>query len=101
VELPRLEELWMKYRNRGFSVIAMQADQERERASKIIEDGGLTFPLLQNEKGNDVMGGLFGINGHPTSFIMDREGRIMYCHEGFTKGDEAELEREILELLVR
>jgi len=101
VELPRIEELWKKHKDRGFSVIALQNDQDTERASKVIEESGLTFHFLQNEKDNDVLWGVFKVGGYPTSFVVDREGRIMYCHIGFAAGDEVELEREILELLDR
>jgi hypothetical protein len=37
--------------------------------------------------------------GFPTSFIVDREGRIMYYHLGFDEGDGTLIEEEVLSLL--
>ena len=35
----------------------------------------------------------------PTSFLIDRDGRVMHVHVGFEAGDEKELESQIRELL--
>jgi len=99
VELPRLEPLWQKYRDRGLSVIALEAARDTERATKFIEENKLTYHLLETEEDNDVVDEVFDIHWFPTSFVVDREGRVMYCHVGFEEGDEEGLEKEILDLL--
>ena len=96
--MPRLEPLWEKYRDKGVSVVAVEARRDRERALKFIGESKLTYHLLENDEENDVVRETFGVRSFPTSFLIDRDGRIMYCHVGFEKGDEATLEREILEL---
>jgi peroxiredoxin len=98
VELPRLEPLWNRYRAKGFSVVVIEAMRDRERALKFIDENELTYHLLENDKENDVVRDQFGVQGFPTSFLMDSEGRIMFYHLGFEKGDEVELEKQILEL---
>jgi peroxiredoxin len=99
VELPHVEDLWKKYGDRGLSVVGIQTRKDPERAAAVIKECGMTFPLLENEEDNDVVYGKFGVDGVPTSYIIDGEGRIMYYHIGFQKGDEKELEREIRKLL--
>jgi peroxiredoxin len=99
VELPRLEPLWRKYRDNGLSVIAIEATQDRERALRLIEQNDLTYHLLEAEEEKDLVKEQFGIKWFPTSFLIDREGRIMMCHVGFHAGDEAKLEKEILSLV--
>jgi peroxiredoxin len=98
VELPRLEPLWKKYRDKGFSVVAIEATGDRERAVKFIEENNLTYHLLEAEEEKVLVKKKFGVKWFPTSFLIDREGRIMICHVGFRAGDEAELEKEILSL---
>ncbi len=98
MELPRLEPLWKKYRDKGFSVVAVEATRDRDRAVKFIEENNLTFHLLEAEEEKAVVKKKFGIKWFPTSFLIDREGRIMICHVGFRAGDEARLEKEILSL---
>ena len=96
-----MEKLWRKYRDRGFSVIAIESSRNTERAKGFIEESDLTFHFVENEEENDVVGDTFKVNGFPTSFLVDGEGRIMYYHLGFSAGDEKEVEREIVELGLR
>jgi cytochrome c biogenesis protein CcmG, thiol:disulfide interchange protein DsbE len=101
VELPRVEELYKKYRGRGFSVVAVEAARDTDRALKVIEEKGLTFNLLETEEDNDVVDDVFSVRGFPTVFMIDRNGKIVYSHLGFEDGDEARLEQEILALLAK
>jgi cytochrome c biogenesis protein CcmG, thiol:disulfide interchange protein DsbE len=98
VELPRLETLWQKYRDQGVTVVAVEAVRDRERATKFIDEKKLSFHLLENDETNNVVRDTYGVQSFPTSFMIDREGKIIYCHVGFEPGDEAKLEKEILEL---
>ena len=98
MELPRLEPLWKKYGDKGLSVVAIEARRDRERAEKFFDENKLTYHLLENDEENDVVRETFGVQAFPTSFLVDSDGRIMYCHIGFEKGDEEQLEKEILEL---
>jgi peroxiredoxin len=98
VELPRLEPLWQKYHNRGFSIIAVEANQDTERATKFIDENHLTFHFLETEENNDVVADVYDVHWFPTSYMIDGAGRVMYCHVGFEEGDEADLNREILDL---
>ena len=43
MELPRLEPLWQKYRDKGFSVIAVEIARDRERATTFVEENNLTY----------------------------------------------------------
>jgi peroxiredoxin len=100
VELPRLQPLFEKYKDQGFNVIAVEAYRDTKRAQKFIEDKGLTYTLLENgEDDVEVVQSLFGVRGYPTSYVIDRDGRIMYAHLGFEPGDEVKLEEEIRSLL--
>jgi len=99
VELPRLEPIWKKYRNKGLSIVAVEATGDRERAVEFIETYNLTYHLLEAEEEKLVVKKKFGIKWFPTSYLIDSEGRIMICHVGFRAGDEEKLEKEILSLL--
>lgn len=93
-----MEPLWNQYKERGLSVVAVEANGDTERAKKFIEENQLTYHFLETEEGNDVVGDLFDVHVFPTSFLVDEQGRVMYCHIGFEEGDEEGLEEEILDL---
>jgi peroxiredoxin len=100
VELPRLQPLYEQYKDQGFEVVAVEAKRDTERARKFIEEKGLTYTLLENaEDEAEIVGSMFKVRSFPTSFLIDRDGRVMYYHLGFDAGDEEQLEEEIKTLL--
>ena len=100
MELPRLQSLWETYRERGFQVVAIESNRDTERARKFIAEAGLGFTCLENGEGDDeVVDRVFRVSGYPTSFLVDRQGRVMYFHYGFEEGEEKQIEKELLTLL--
>lgn len=100
MELPRLQPLYEKYKDQGFEIIAVDGKRDTERATKFIEENGLSYTLLENGEGDDeIVGGLYKVRAYPTSFLIDRQGKVMYFHLGFEAGDEVHLEEEIQSLL--
>ena len=101
MELPRLEPLWKKYGAQGFAVVAIETLRNREGAVRFIEEKNLTYHLVENGEGDeDVIENIFRVDGYPTSYLIDREGRIIYYHIGFDEGDEVKIEKEIRKLLM-
>ena len=100
MELPRLEPLWQKYQEQGVQVVAIESERDTERAVEFIAENDLTYHLLEDYEGDDnVLASKLEIFGFPTSYLVDREGRILYSHIGFEEGDEVQLEEEIKRLL--
>ena len=100
MELPRLEPLWQKYRDQGLQVVAIESERDTERAVEFIAEHDLTYHLLEDNEGDDnVVASKLEIYGFPTSYLVDREGRILYSHIGFEEGDEVQMEEEIKKLL--
>jgi peroxiredoxin len=100
VELPRLQQLWESYHEQGFEVVAIESNRDTERAKDFIAKKGLTMTFVENGEGDaEVVDQVYKVDGYPTSFIIDREGRLLYYHLGFEEGDEKQMEQEILSLL--
>ncbi len=100
MELPRLEPLYKTYNDKGLAIVAVERSRDTERAKQLIADNSLTYAFLENGEGDaEVVRSVFGVTLFPTSFLIDREGRVVYVHRGFEAGDEEELEAQIRELL--
>jgi cytochrome c biogenesis protein CcmG, thiol:disulfide interchange protein DsbE len=100
VELPRLQPLFETYKDQGFTVVVVDGKRQTELATEFIEKHGLTYTTLENgEDDAEVVNAVFGVSGYPTSFLIDRDGRVMYSHLGFEAGDEEHLAAEIESLL--
>lgn len=100
MELPRLEPLYRQYEDQGLSVVAIEGKRDRERAVKFIEEKGLTYTFLETGEGDgDFVKEVFKVRSFPTSFLVNEEGKIMFVHVGFSRGDEAKIEKEVKQLL--
>ena len=102
MEFPRLERLYGTLGEERLSVIAVEKSRDTVRAREFVRSARLGFHLVENGEGDaEVAHGVFRVSGVPTSFVLDREGRVNYVHVGFREGDEKVYEREIRELLSR
>ena len=99
MELPRLQPLFDTYKGRGFEIVAVEAMGDTEKATKFIEDQGLTYTFLEDNDEAKVSRSLYGVGAFPSSFLIDREGRIQFFHLGFEPGDEEHIAEEIESLL--
>ena len=75
----------------------MESKGDRTGAKTLIEENGYSFTVLFDTEG--VHRENYGVFAFPTSFILDREGNIVFRHIGFYPGMEVVMENEIRELL--
>jgi peroxiredoxin len=96
VALPHLDELYQKYRNKGFVVLAVAIDEAalgsrvRVEAAKL----RLSFPVLLDPD-TQVVSRYNPRSTAPYSVLVGRDGRILSRREGYTVGDRAHLEEEV------
>jgi hypothetical protein len=67
-----LNELWAKYRDRGLVVLAV-TNEGRSLVDGFVEKTGATHPIVI-EKSDSAAA--FGIEGFPTTYLVDPDGRI-------------------------
>ena len=96
VELPRLAELHEKFRARGLVMVGIAVDGPETIAQVRGEVRQLRIPfrvLLDQE--SRVVAMYNPRRSAPYVVVIDRGGRIVHRHEGYTPGDEVGLAREI------
>ena len=96
VEIPHFVELQKHYGDKGLTVIGITLDEQGpEVVKKFVKQLGVNYPIvIGNEKVAEAYGGIDGI---PTTFVIDRQGRIVSLHIGYD--DKAAFEKEIQSLL--
>jgi len=90
IEMPWFVDFQRKYKDQGFTVLAVSLDDEGwEVVRPFVDDLNLNFPVLL---GNDVMADEFGgVVALPTTFMIDKDGKIYKMHQGLvSKGDYEE-----------
>jgi hypothetical protein len=86
--------------DRGFRIIAVEQTRDTANATKFVRENGLNYRFVENWNGKEEFAkALFGYESTPTSYLIDRKGRIVCVHVGFNDGDETEYEKQIVELL--
>lgn len=86
-EMPEFETLNQEFEDAGDVVLVTinLTDGQREtkeKAAEYIKDGGYTFRVLLDEKGE--VGGMFGIEYIPTTAVIDAKGRLVTGVQGGT-----------------
>ena len=89
IEIPWFIEFERQYKDKGFAVIGVSMDEEGWTVVKpFVSDLAINYRILQ---GNDSTADLYGgVNALPTTFLIDREGRVAWKHEGLAGKDDFE-----------
>lgn len=95
--LPWMESLQRKFGPRGLQVLAVNLDVNADKAAAALEEINPTFLVLHDAEKKAV--GVYTPPKMPTSFLIDRTGKIVFIHPGFHPGEEQELEQRIEALL--
>ena len=94
---PWMNDLQAKYGSRGLQIVGVNLDAKDADARKFLSENNGNFLLAFDNKGATPK--LYGVKGMPTSYLIDREGRIVSEHTGFNFSKTAGLEKEIEKLL--
>ena len=78
-EMPGYERLYRTYKDRGFAVVGIAADSDPKLIAEFGKMLGVTYPLLVN--GMNVA--RYGVQGLPTTILVDRNGIIRKQVIGF------------------
>ena len=95
--LPLLNDLRQELKRKGFEVIAVNLDENLSDATKFLDQYPVQYPVLLNPKG--TVPNKYKLPGMPTSYLIDRKGKIQKVHVGFKEADIAEIRKQAIKLL--
>ena len=94
---PWMNKIQQQYKQQGFTVISINLDADKAKASQFLINNPASFAVIYDSKGSIAKH--FSIQGMPTSMLINREGEITYRHSGFFTGKINQYEDEIKQLL--
>ncbi len=75
-EMPSMESAFQRFKDRGFTVVAISSDEEGETAIKpFIDKLGVTFPILMDP--DKAISSVYGASNLPVTFVLDRDGQVI------------------------
>jgi peroxiredoxin len=97
IEIPWFQEFQRKYKDRGFEVVGVSMDDDGWKAiTPFVQRRKINYRVvLGDDKTGDQYGGLEAL---PTTFVIDRYGRIASVHVGLaSKKDFSDAIEKLLE----
>jgi peroxiredoxin len=80
-EMPYLEQqVWQKYKSEDFLMIGIAREQSKETVSGFLKKNKFTFPMAADPEGEIF--DLFANRGVPRSYVVDRNGKILFQSVG-------------------
>lgn len=77
-ETPNLQEVYNRYKDKGFTILGVSSDFKREAWIKAVEEDGAVWDhlLLSEEDRNKILND-YSVSGIPLILLVDREGKIV------------------------
>ena len=94
---PFLNALDREFRERGLHILGVNVDEQQADAVKFLEKRPATFALAADPAGSCPSA--YGVTGMPSSYLIDRAGRIREIYVGFRTGESSAIRARVAELL--
>ena len=88
MENPNVVKAYQQYKNKNFTILGVSLDKKKEAWVEAIQADGLAWNHVSDLKFWDsAVVPLFGINGIPTNFLLDPQGKVIAAN---LRGDALE-----------
>ena len=77
-EMPNVKENYEKYKEKGFEVVGISFDNNKEAWEKGVNDLGITWPQISDLKGwQCAASDLYNIKGIPATILYGPDGKVI------------------------
>lgn len=98
-EMPSMQRLYQKFNGDDFTVIAINQTEDTDHVFAYLGQLEVdpTFTILFDHE--SLVAQAFDVKGLPTTYLIDKQGRIRYRAIGGREFDHPEVEKQIQELI--
>ena len=96
---PVMDELQKQYGPQGFVIIAVNVDENRADMVDFLKSHAVTFTVVRDAAQKLVAQS--GIATMPSSFLIDRSGKVRFQHTGFHGNDTKKQYQQEIESLLK
>jgi thiol-disulfide isomerase/thioredoxin len=76
-EVPRVVEAYKKLHGKGFEIVGVSLDQDKERLLQFTTEKGMTWPQYFDGKGwKNEISSKYGISSIPAMWLIDKKGML-------------------------
>jgi peroxiredoxin len=94
--LEMMEDLQTVYSQDGMRLLSISLDEGArgvEAVGELVREQEIAHPVVIDS--DQDIASLYGVRALPAIFVIGRDGKIAYYHEGYTEGDEQRLSQAI------
>jgi thiol-disulfide isomerase/thioredoxin len=95
-EMPLLEQIHQKYQPLGFTLLAVNVEENSADGQAFLKERPVSFPVLY-DPANDISK-LYDVVAMPSTVLIDRKGNVRYLHHGYKPGYENDYIDQVREL---
>ena len=92
-EMPGMDRLFRAYRDKGLVVLAVNMEQSAKTVRPFVQELKLSFPVLLDAEGS--VSHDYGIRALPVSFLVGRDGNLLWRAMGGREWDTPEMQSYI------
>ncbi len=95
---PWMNDIQQQFELQGLVIISVNVDNDKALAEEFLAEVPANFEVFYDPKGKVAR--KFKLRGMPSSYLIDRNGKIVSAHVGFSETKKIKYEQEIKKLLV-
>jgi len=96
-EMPLMDDIYQQYKDLGFTVLAVNVDENRDEAHRFLDKVPVTYPILYDPESQ--VSEQYNVQAMPTTVMIDRNGNARFVHYGYKPGHEDDYEQQIRQLV--
>jgi peroxiredoxin len=97
ISFQAMQELTKKYGEQGLTIVAVSVDESSEKMQEFLKAAKVSFTVVRDSQQKLVAAA--DIPSMPTSFLIDRSGKIRFLHGGFDDHTMRDYVKEIDQLI--
>ncbi len=95
--IPYMEKLHFQFAGKNFKIVAINIDENKNDAIHFLKQHPVSFLNLYDPKGK--IGKQLKVKTMPTSFLFDKNGKLLFRHSGFDEEFAKKLQNSLRQLL--
>jgi len=96
-EMPLMDEIYKEYQKFGFTILAVNVDEDSEDADRFLKSVPVSFPVLYDN--DSKISEMFDVDAMPTTVMIDRDGNKRFLHRGYKSGYEEDYKKQVKQLI--
>ncbi len=95
--MPSLEKLNHHFKDKPFSILAIDVGEEKETVLKFIEERNLSFTFLLDQ--DEQVSASYGVRSHPMKFFINKNGKLIGVSLGYREWNTDDM-KSIIQALI-